>query len=166
MTLGARSATWVGFARSPASFGTEVSGDVLVAGKPADVVEAGRVGHAGEEQLGEVVREDRVGLCAVDRLQLALGLPDGDELDADAGNGRRPLGQLPQWRVGGLVKHEEQSRAESIPRSARSIERLVHEIGDEPAQHWRETVLIGERRGEVERIGAVEEPVEVDVAVF
>ena len=61
----------------------------LVADQPRPQLQRGQVGQAGEEQLGPVVVQDRGRLGAVAGLQLALVMPDGDQLDALAA-GQRP----------------------------------------------------------------------------
>ena len=51
---------------------SEVAGDVFLAGERAYVVEAALVAHAGEEQLAQVVGEDRIRLAAVHGFDLGL----------------------------------------------------------------------------------------------
>lgn len=75
----------------PSGGGEEGAGNVFVAEEVADVVEAFEVAHAAEEQLGDVVGEDGLGLASVEGVDLGDRLPDSDELHADPRNSRRPL---------------------------------------------------------------------------
>ena len=73
-----------------AGLAAEPGRDVLLAEQAAQVVQAGGVAHTGEEQLGQVVGEDGLGLFAVCSLDLADRLPGRHELHPDPGEGRGP----------------------------------------------------------------------------
>ena len=127
---------------------------VLVAEQPADVVEGGRVGAAGEHDLGEVVGEHAVGEPAVGGVELGLGLPDRDEQDADAGAGGGDLGEPGERHVAGLVDDHQQRPAEPDAGDV-ALVGLILEVAEQAAEHRREALLVVERRDEVQRVRLV-----------
>ena len=72
-----------------------------------DVVEAVDVAHSGEPDFGEEVGEEHVGAWSEPRFDLGDGLPDGDELDAHAGEGGGPDGEVVESHVSGFVDEEQ-----------------------------------------------------------
>ena len=72
-----------------------------------DVVEAVDVAHSGEPDFGEEVGEEHVGAWPELGFDLGDGLPDGDELDAHAGEGGGPDGEVVEAHVSGFVDEEQ-----------------------------------------------------------
>lgn len=92
-------------------------------------------------------------------------LPDGHELDPDTGHGRGPFGELAEGGVGGFVEDDEESRVEWVTEPDGSLEGLVDEVADEPAEDGCEAVLVFEGGTDVEGVLPGKEPIEVDVVV-
>ncbi len=156
-----RRAFWVD---RPAASLVEVATDVLVADQVADVLHCREVAQAaGVDELRAMVGEDGFRVPAVDLIELGLGLPDGDELDAGAGDGRGPLRQLGQGSVRRLVEEDEEPRIERVSGVVVAIEGLADEVVEKNGEHDADAGLVSQWRGEVERVGTAEEPVEGDV---
>ena len=124
-----------------------------------EVAEAAR-----EDQLRAVVREHVVGVLAVGLVELGLRLPHGHELDAGAGDGRCPLRELGQRRVGGLVEHDQEARVDRRALPVVAVERLGDEVVEQDGEDDADAALVAERRGQVERVRSGAEPVERDLA--
>ncbi len=138
---------------------------MLVADQVADVLHCREVAQAaGVDELRAVVGEDGFCVTAVDLIELGLGLPDGDELDAGAGDGRGPLRQLGQGSVRRLVEEDEEPRIERVSGVVVAIEGLADEVVEKNGEHDADAGLVPQWRGEVERVSTAEEPVEGDVA--
>ena len=88
-------------------------GDGLVADQLGGQLEGGRVGLAGQQQLGPMAVQDGGGAVAVAVLELGLVVPDGQQLDALAAAGGGQLGELLDGgAVAGLVQAHEQPGVE------------------------------------------------------
>jgi len=108
-------------ARAVAIF-IEEGGDALVAEEAARVLGGRLIRQAGVEELGEMVREDGVGLSPVVLVDLGLGLPHGHELDTKPGDRGRPFGKLirPGFFVGPKLWFSQRTRCPSTVIVARS----------------------------------------------
>jgi hypothetical protein len=93
---------------------------------------------------------------------LGQGLPDGDEQDADAGEGGCVLGQRPQGGVAGFVDDDQQGRVERPAGGGDVAVGVADEIVEQAAEGGGEAALVLDGGAEVERVRVRSQPVEVD----
>jgi hypothetical protein len=133
-----------------------------VAEELGDVAQGGVVAEPGVEDLGELVGEDGVGGAAVGGFALGQGLPDGDEQDADAGEGGCVLGQRPEGGVAGFVDDDQQGRLERLAGGGDVAVGVADEVVEQAAEGGGEAALVSDGGAEVERVRVRSQPVEVD----
>jgi hypothetical protein len=139
----------------------------LVPDELAGELQGGRVGLAGQQQLGPVAVEHGGGAVAVAVLELGLVVPDGQQLDALASSGGGQLGELLDGgAVAGLVQAHEQPGVEhAAGLGGGQLLGLPDDDGDQQLEQGPESFLLGRWRVEVEGVvGSREEFVEVEVA--
>src|SRR5947209_2030897 len=93
----------------------EITSHVFVTYELAHVLDCCEIAEAARiDELRAVIGKDGVRILPVGQVELRLGLPDGDELNARARHRRSPLWKLRQRRVGRLVEQDEKPRVKRI----------------------------------------------------
>ena len=137
----------------------------LVADQPRPELQRGEVGQAGEEQLGPVVVQDRGGLGAVAGLQLALVMPDRDQLDALPPGGGGQHVQVGQGGAVARLVQEQPQPGRQHPVGGEGGLLLGgghHLLGDRLEQRSEQPLLVG-GGVQVDRVVPAQEAVEVQV---
>jgi hypothetical protein len=144
-------------------------GDGLVADQLRGKLERGRVGLAGQDELGAVAVEHGGGTAAVPVGELGLVVPDRQELDALAAAGGGQLGQLLDGRtVAGLVQADEQPWVEhAVGLLGGQLLRPADDDGDQQLKQRPQAFLLRGRGVQVQRVVRPgEQRVQVEVAAL